>query len=132
MHRQLIDWYNKRPFTGIRVLHHVPVVPNTLLKIACLIEAGAEVTVTNPSFLSANSKAVASLRAAGVRYPEFYMHNIAGLVLIQKLLSNGIHGLPMEIDQPIIHQWCQYHSFAPEIITQWFIDHRDSSSKQLI
>ena len=347
MHRQLIDWYNKRPFTGIRVLHHVPVVPNTLLKIACLIEAGAEVTVTNPSFLSANSQAVASLRAAGVRYvenlhalaeepfdlyfdcgaelyqtlgaplmgaveltasgdqiyrsqslnfpvisidptltkqletifgcaeschtaiarltginpsaktwivfgfgkigrgvayfclqhgarvivvdiceqqrqaakelgleaidpqdrsalqssvasadivvtatgraasmdayphewfqgkilanmgiydefgpqfsteevlnhkqpinfiihdptpmrfidPEFYMHNIAGLVLIQKLLSNGIHGLPMEIDQPIIHQWCQYHSFAPEIITQWFIDHRDSSSKQLI
>ncbi len=132
MHRQLIDWYNKRPFTGIRVLHHVPVVPNTLLKIACLIEAGAEVTVTNPSFLSANSQAVASLRAASVRYPEFYMHNIAGLVLIQKLLSNGIHGLPMEIDQPIIHQWCQHHSFAPEIITQWFIDHRDSSSKQLI
>ena len=27
----------------------------------------------------------------------------------------------MEVDQPIIHQWCQYHSLAPEIITQWFI-----------
>ncbi len=347
MHRQLVEWYNKRPFSGIRVLHHVPVVPNTLLKIACLIEAGAEVTVTNPSFLSANPLAVASLRAAGVRYvenvhdlegeqfdlyfdcgaelyqalgapllgaveltasgdqiyrnqslsfpvisidhsltkqletifgcaeschtaiaqlsginpaaktwivfgfgkigrgvayfclqhgarisvvdiceqqrqaakelgleaidpqdssalqsaiasadivvtatghaasmapyphawfkdkilanmgvydeygaqfsteevlnnklpinfvlndptpmrfidPVFYIHNIAGLVLIQKLLSNGIHGLPMEIDHPIIQQWCQYHSFTPEIITQWFINPQDSSSEQLV
>lgn len=347
MHQQLIDWYNTRPFAGIRVLHHVPVVPNTLLKIACLIEAGAEVTVTNPSFLSAHPRAVASLRAAGVRYvesledlagepfdlyfdcgaelyqslgkplmgaveltasgdnyyrnqslnfpvisidptltkqletifgcaeschtaisqltginpaekiwvvfgfgkighgvayfclqhhariivvdtseqrreeakklgleavdpqdrvaletavacanivitatghancmdaypyewfkgkilanigvydefgpqfsteevlnhkrpvnfvlddptpmrfidPEFYIHNVAGLVLIQKLLANGVHSLPIEIDQPIIQRWCQYHSFAPEIINQWFMHPLDTSSKQLV
>ena len=70
MHQQLIDWSHTRPLAGMRVLHHVPVVPNTILKIACLIEAGAEVTVTNPSFLSAHPRAVASLHTAGVRYIE--------------------------------------------------------------
>lgn len=34
MHHQLLDWSHERPFAGIRVLHHVPVVPNTVLKIA--------------------------------------------------------------------------------------------------
>ena len=62
MHQQLAEWTATRPLAGLRVLHHVPVVPNTLLKIACLIEAGADVTVTNPSsFCKANPTAVASL-----------------------------------------------------------------------
>lgn len=343
MHQQLQDWSLQRPLKGIRVLHHVPVVPNTVLKIACLIAAGAEVTVTNPSFMTANPRAVASLLAAGVRYvanikdlieekfdiyfdcaaelyqalgaprlgaieltgsgdqfyrgqtlsfpvvsvdttmtkqletvlgcaesshsalsqlvpginpaekswiifgfgkigrglayfciqhgtrvvvvdrcetqrlaaeslgieaitphdmaavkhavanadivmtatggkaimdvyprewfngkilanlgvddeygpqfspdevlnhkepinftlndptpmryidPEFYIHNIAGLVIAQKLLSNGVHNLPPEIDLPIINRWCTYHSFSPATLSRWFVNHHSES-----
>ncbi|WP_308423384.1 adenosylhomocysteinase [Legionella impletisoli] len=64
----LSQWRQERPLEGIKVLHHVPVVTNTLLKIACLIEAGADVTVTNPSFLEAHDEAVSALNDAGVRY----------------------------------------------------------------
>lgn len=68
MHYQLMEFVKTRPLRGLRVLHHVPVVPNTLLKIACLIEAGAIVTVTNPSFMKPAQAAVESLHIAGIRY----------------------------------------------------------------
>lgn len=71
MYQQLADWRASRPLAGLRVLHHVPVVPNTLLKIACLIAAGAEVTVTNPSsFCQAHPKALACLKEAGIAYVD--------------------------------------------------------------
>ncbi len=55
MHRQFSEWGETRPLAGLRIVHHVPVVTNTLLKIACLAAAGAEVTVTNPhSFCAAH------------------------------------------------------------------------------
>lgn len=68
MHYQLKEWLNTRSLRGLRVLHHVPVVTNTLLKIACLIEAGAIVTVTNPSFMQPAAVAIESLHTAGIRY----------------------------------------------------------------
>ncbi len=68
MHKQWQDWRDTQPLLGLKVLHHVPVVPNTLLKIACLVAAGAEVVVTNPSFLPANLAAVNALAADGVTY----------------------------------------------------------------
>lgn len=71
MHQQLAEWSATRPLTGLRVLHHVPLVTNTLLKIACLIEAGADVTVTNPSdFCHAQPQAVSSLKKANIPYVE--------------------------------------------------------------
>ncbi len=72
MHKQFSEWEETRPLAGLRVVHHVPVVTNTLLKIACLIAAGAEVTVTNPSsFCAAQPAAVEALQTAGIRYvPE--------------------------------------------------------------
>lgn len=71
MHRQIKQWSQDKPLKNRHVVHHVPVVTNTLLKIACLIEAGATVTVTNPSsFVKADPVAVASLQASGVRYVE--------------------------------------------------------------
>lgn len=71
MHQQLTEWSVTRPLAGLRILHHVPVVVNTLLKIACLIEAGADVTVTNPSdFCHAHPRAVSALKEANVRYVE--------------------------------------------------------------
>ncbi|WP_058498826.1 hypothetical protein [Legionella gratiana] len=71
MHQQLADWRATRPLLGLRILHHVPVVPNTLLKIACLLEAGADILVTNPSdFCQAHPKAVSSLKEANISYVE--------------------------------------------------------------
>ncbi|WP_367608253.1 adenosylhomocysteinase [Legionella sp. W05-934-2] len=69
MHAMLQDWSRTRPLEGLKVLHHVPVVTNTLLKIACLHAAGADVTVTNPdSFVLAQAEAVDALNQAGIRY----------------------------------------------------------------
>lgn len=71
MHEQLAEWRNTRPLAGLRIIHHVPLVTNTLLKIACLLEAGAEITVTNPSdFCYAHPQAVSSLKEAKIRYVE--------------------------------------------------------------
>ncbi|QLZ68667.1 saccharopine dehydrogenase NADP-binding domain-containing protein [Legionella sp. PC1000] len=71
MYEQIAEWSITRPLTGLRIIHHVPVVTNTLLKIACLIEAGAEVTVTNPTdFCRAHPHAVSSLKEAKIRYVE--------------------------------------------------------------
>lgn len=70
MHQQLIEWVEKKPLTGLRVIHHVPLCPNTLLKIACLVASGAEVTVTNPSFTPAHPDAVACLKKSQINYEE--------------------------------------------------------------
>jgi adenosylhomocysteinase len=70
LHKQLALWQRTQPLANLEVLHHVPVVLNTMLKIACLIAAGAKVVVTNPSFLSAHPKAVHSLQEADIPYVE--------------------------------------------------------------
>nr|WP_244940973.1 NAD-binding protein [Legionella sainthelensi] len=78
MHQQLSEWRVTRPLVGLRILHHVPVVVNTLLKIACLLEAGADVTVTNPSdFCHAHPKAVSALKEANISYVET-LHSLVG------------------------------------------------------
>ena len=33
MHEQLLEWEVEKPLLGLKVVHHVPVVENTLLKI---------------------------------------------------------------------------------------------------
>lgn len=71
MHHQLSKWGIDKPLAGLRVLHHVPLVQNTLLKIACLVAAGAEVTVTNPSsFMIADAKAIECLKKSSIRYVD--------------------------------------------------------------
>lgn len=70
MHKQFAQWKKTRPLEGLKVLHHVPLVPNTLLKIACLVIAGAEVVVSNPSFISPDPIAIAALKKAGISYVE--------------------------------------------------------------
>lgn len=71
MHQQLLDWERLQPLKGLRIVHHVPVVENTLLKIACLVKAGADVTVTHPySFCQANEAAISALNSAGIRFVE--------------------------------------------------------------
>ncbi|OGV28079.1 MAG: hypothetical protein A3F18_05210 [Legionellales bacterium RIFCSPHIGHO2_12_FULL_37_14] len=62
LHQQYADWSLTKPLRGLEVLHHVPVVQNTLLKIAILREAGATVTVTNPTFMHPCQQALQILR----------------------------------------------------------------------
>lgn len=71
MHEQLSEWDRLKPLKDLKVIHHVPLVENTLLKIACLINAGAEVTVTHPySFCQPSINAIAALNKDGVRFVE--------------------------------------------------------------
>jgi adenosylhomocysteinase len=75
LHKQFREWQTLRPLQDLKVLHHVPLVPNTLLKIACLVAAGAEVVVTNPNFMSAHPNAIIALHNDGIRY----VHDIVNL-----------------------------------------------------
>ncbi|WP_230309950.1 NAD(P)-dependent oxidoreductase [Legionella pneumophila] len=71
MHLQINEWDKNRPLEGVKILHHVPLVPNTLLKIAALVAANAEVTVTNPaSFCQAHPDAITCLHNSGIAYVE--------------------------------------------------------------
>lgn len=71
MHQQAELWRQSRPLSGLKILHHVPVFPNTLLKISCLIEAGAEVTVTHPHpVCQANAEAILALNEAKIPYVD--------------------------------------------------------------
>lgn len=71
MHEQLMEWERIKPLEGLKVAHHVPVVENTLLKIACLVKAGADVTVTHPySFCQASEEAITTLNKDGIRFVE--------------------------------------------------------------
>lgn len=70
LHAQYHDWNINKPLRGLRILHHVPVVENSLLKIAALIAGGADVTVTNPNFMKASSVALQHLKSAGVTFVE--------------------------------------------------------------
>lgn len=71
MHQQFAEWSTLQPLAGLKVLHHVPLVANTLLKISCLVAAGAEVTVTNPhNFCHAQPEAISCLNKAQIPYVE--------------------------------------------------------------
>lgn len=68
MHAQFAQLVHDRPFNKMKVIHHFPLVTNTLLKIACLVAAGADVTVTNPNFLKAHRSALDALQADNINY----------------------------------------------------------------
>lgn len=68
LHQQFQAWQQTRPLAGLKVINHIPLVTNTLLKIACLSAAGATVTATNPHFLDAHPLAVRALQEDGIRY----------------------------------------------------------------
>ena len=70
LHQQYADWQRLKPLQGLRVAHHFPVVQNTLLKIACLAAAGAEVTVTNPDFMQACPQALIALQKNNIKFVE--------------------------------------------------------------
>lgn len=68
MHQMLEQYGKTKPLQGFTVAHNVPLTLTTLLKIACLDAAGANVTVTNPSFMLENPKTIDVLQQEGIRY----------------------------------------------------------------
>lgn len=70
-HQQIDDWKDQ-PLKGVKILHHNPVVKNTLLKLLPLVVSGAEVIVTNPSFLEPSEQAIELVHQLGLVYePDF-------------------------------------------------------------
>lgn len=61
--------------------------------------------------------------------PEFYLHNLGGLLLLQGNFSRGIHDIPEDIDSSIIRDWCQYHKYSEKNIRRWFLTSQDFSLK---
>lgn len=76
MHRMLEEYGSAKPFSGMTIAHNVPLTQTTLLKIACLKASGAEVTVTNPSFIKESPVALEVLASEGIQYRP--LHNLNG------------------------------------------------------
>lgn len=95
LHQQLQEWQQTKPLRGLRILHNIPLFQNTLLKIGCLVSAGAEVVVTNPEWLlDANAASVAALHKANIEFTpkltalkhrEFDIYLDCGAELYQRL-----------------------------------------------
>jgi adenosylhomocysteinase len=68
MHKMLSDYSSRKPFEGMQIAHNVPLTQTTLLKIACLKKAGADITVTNPSFMQEDAETINVLRDEGIAY----------------------------------------------------------------
>lgn len=68
MHKMLAKCQASQPYKGFKIVHNVPLTQTTLLKIACLKAAGAELVVTNPSFMNEDRDAIRVLNNEGVPY----------------------------------------------------------------
>lgn len=65
LRRQCGDVARRRPFAGLRVLHHVPFTPATVLKLEPLLRGGAELIVSSPGFMTPDEGLVADFVEAG-------------------------------------------------------------------
>lgn len=68
LHHQYHDWLATKPLKGLRVLNHIPLVQNTLLKVACLVAAGADVVVSNHDFIKPDPYALMLLEKENIEY----------------------------------------------------------------
>lgn len=68
MHKMLADYQATQPYKGFKIVHNVPLTQTTLMKIACLNAAGAELVVTNPSFMNEDRDAIQVLANEQVPY----------------------------------------------------------------
>ncbi len=68
MHQKLADYKATQPYKGFTIVHNVPLTQTTLLKISCLKAAGADLVVTNPSFMNEDRDAIQVLANEQVPY----------------------------------------------------------------
>ena len=45
------EWKQTKPLTGLKILHNIPFTLDTLCKVDCLMQAGADVTLTQTKFM---------------------------------------------------------------------------------
>ncbi|MEM9215861.1 MAG: NAD-binding protein [Cyanobacteria bacterium P01_F01_bin.150] len=55
-----------KPYAGLKILHNLPLTIEVLFKVEVLAAGGAELTVTNPSFMAPKSIALDILNHAGI------------------------------------------------------------------
>ena len=67
MQKQLKRAEAEQPYSGLKVVHNVPLFLNTVLKIEPLVVGGADVIVTSPNFCGHDPEAVQPLEKAGVK-----------------------------------------------------------------
>lgn len=65
LRRQCVDAARRRPYAGLRLLHHVPFTPATVLKLEPLLRGGAELVVSSPGFMTPDEVLVADFVEAG-------------------------------------------------------------------
>lgn len=51
LNKQYEDWSVRQPLRGVSILHNTPLDMKTLVKVDCLISAGAKVTLTRTKFI---------------------------------------------------------------------------------
>lgn len=68
MHNMLAHYQDTQPYKGFSIVHNVPLTQTTLMKIACLKAAGAELVVTNPSFMQEDSDTIKVLEHEQIPY----------------------------------------------------------------
>lgn len=68
MHQMFADYQASQPYKGLTIVHNVPLTQTTLMKIACLKAAGADLVVTNPSFMNEDIDAIQVLANEQVPY----------------------------------------------------------------
>ncbi|MBD3652815.1 NAD(P)-dependent oxidoreductase [Kangiella sp.] len=68
MHQMFADYQASQPYKGFTIVHNVPLTQTTLMKTACLKAAGADLVVTNPSFMNEDMDAIQVLANEQVPY----------------------------------------------------------------
>lgn len=75
MHELYEDMKKRKPYTGLKILHNMPIMISDLLKIDCLVMSGADVTITMPKFAKSDPEAVELIKKTSIKFiPE---HNFS-------------------------------------------------------
>lgn len=119
MHELYEDMKKNKPYTGLTILHNMPIMISDLLKIECLVLSGADVTITMPKFAKSDPEAVEFIKQSSVKFiPEHVFserydilldccgelaevtHPLIGAVEITQTGANKYRR--MQIDYPVI------------------------------
>lgn len=68
MHELYEDMKRRKPYTGLRILHNMPIMISDLLKIDCLVMSGADVTITMPKFARSDYEAVELIKKSSIKF----------------------------------------------------------------
>ena len=70
LNKQLQRVTKTRPYNGVSILHNIPFTKETIVKLETLYAGGANITVTSPSFMDADSNLIQEFINAGGNWKE--------------------------------------------------------------